>query len=64
MLGPILFNLSIDDLFFFIEIASMHNFLNSLCKTLAEILEDFFKILGVPLQSDHRLAIPHLFQRA
>ena len=26
ILGPILFNLSIDDLFFFIEIASMHNF--------------------------------------
>ena len=24
--GPILFNLSINDLFFFIEIASMHNF--------------------------------------
>ena len=26
ILGPILFNLSINDLFFFIEIASMHNF--------------------------------------
>ena len=26
MFGPILFNLSINDLFFFIEIASMHNF--------------------------------------
>ena len=26
ILGPILFNLSINDLFFFIEMASMHNF--------------------------------------
>ena len=26
MLGPILFNVSINDLFFFIEIVSMHNF--------------------------------------
>ena len=26
ILGPILFNFSINDLFFFIEIASMHNF--------------------------------------
>ena len=28
ILGPILFNLSINDLFFFFEIASMHNFAN------------------------------------
>ena len=26
MLGPILFNLYINDLFFFIEVASVHNF--------------------------------------
>ena len=44
ILGPTLFNLSINDLFFFIEIASMHNFaddntLSALGKTVSKLTD-------------------------
>ena len=44
ILGPILFNLSINDLFFFIEVASMHNFaddntLSAWGETVSKLIE-------------------------
>ena len=54
ILGPILFNLSINDLFFFIEIASMHNFaddntVSSWGETLSELIDT--------LESERNIAI-------
>ena len=44
LLGPILFNLSIDDLFFFIGIASMHNFADD--NTLSAWIETVSKFIS------------------
>ena len=54
ILGPILFNLSINDLFFFIEIASMHNFaddntVSAWGETLSELIDT--------LESERNIAI-------
>ena len=52
-LGPILFNLSINDLFFFIEIASMHNFVDN---TLSAQGETVSKLIDT-LESESKIAI-------
>ena len=54
ILGPILFNLSINDLFFFIELASMHNFaddsiLSAWGETVSKLIET--------LESESNIAI-------
>ena len=54
ILGPILFNLSINDLFFFIEIASMHNFADD--NTLSAWGETLFKLIDA-LESESNIAI-------
>ena len=54
ILGPILFNLSINDLFFFIEIASMHNFADD--NTLSAWGETLFNLIGT-LESESNIAI-------
>ena len=54
ILGPILFNLSINDLFFFIEIASMHNFADD--NTLFSWGETLSKLIGT-LESESNIAI-------
>ena len=52
--GPILFNLSINDLYFFIEIASMHNFADG--NTLSAWGETFSKLICI-LESEGNIAI-------
>ena len=54
ILRPILFNLSINDLFFFIEIASMHNFSDD--NTLSAWGETLSKLIGT-LESESNIAI-------
>ena len=54
ILGPILFNLSINDLFFFIEIASIHNFADD--NTLSAVGETLSKLIGT-LESKSNIAI-------
>ena len=54
MFGPILFNLSTNDLFFFIEIASMHNFADD--NTLSAWGETLSKLIGT-LESESNIAI-------
>ena len=54
ILGPILFNLSINDLFFFIEIASMHNFADD--STLSAWVETLSKLIGA-LETRNNIAI-------
>ena len=54
ILGPILFNLSINDLFFFIEIASMHNFADD--NTLSAWEETVSKLIYT-LESESKIAI-------
>ena len=49
ILGPLLFNLSINDLFFFILIASVHNFADD--NTLSAYPENVSKLINI-LQSD------------
>ena len=49
MLGPLLFNLSINDLFFFILIASVHNFADD--NTLSAFAENVSKLINI-LQSE------------
>ena len=49
ILGPILFNLSINDLFFFIEVASMHNTLSAWEETVSKLIET--------LESESNIAI-------
>ena len=49
ILGPLLFNLSINDLFFFILIASVHNFADD--NTLSAFTEDVSKLISI-LQSE------------
>ena len=49
ILGPILFNLSINDLFFFIEIATMHNFIDD---TILSAWGDTISKLIDPLESE------------
>ena len=52
-LGPILLNLSVNDLFFFIEIGSMHNFADN---TLCVWGETHSKLIGT-LESENNIAI-------
>ena len=54
ILGPILFNLSINDLFFFIAIASMHNFADG--NTLSAWGETVSKLIET-LESESNIAI-------
>ena len=54
ILGPILFNLSINDLFFFIEVASMHNFVDD--NTLSAWGETVSKLIKT-LESGSNIAI-------
>ena len=54
ILGPILFNLSINDLFFFIEVASMHNFADD--NTLSAWGETVSKLIET-LESESNIAI-------
>ena len=54
LLGPILFNLSINDLFFFIEVASMHNFADD--NTLSAWGETVSKLIET-LESESNIAI-------
>ena len=49
ILGPLLFNLSINDLFFFILIASVHNFADD--NTLSAFAENVSKLINI-LQSE------------
>ena len=52
MLGPLLFNLSINDLFFFILIASVHNFADD--NTLSAFAENVSKLINI-LQSESKV---------
>ena len=54
ILRPILFNLSINDLFFFIEVASMHNFAYN--NTLSDWGETVSKLIET-LESESNIAI-------
>ena len=54
ILGPILFKLSINNLFFFMEIASMHNFADN--NTLSAWGETLSKLIGT-LESESNIAI-------
>ena len=54
ILGPILFNLSINDLFFFIEIAFMHNFADD--NTLSVWGETLSKLIGT-LEAESNITI-------
>ena len=47
ILGPLLFNLSINDLFFFILIASVHNFADD--NTLSAFAENISKLINILL---------------
>ena len=70
ILGPLLFNLSINDLFFFILIASVHNFADD--NTLSAFAENVSKLINI-LQSESEVTTdwfkkkqmivnPHKFQ--
>ena len=54
ILGPILFNLTINDVFFLIEIASMHNFADD--NILSAWGETLFKLIDA-LESESNIAI-------
>ena len=57
MLAPILFNLSINELLFFIEIVSMHNFADD--NTLSAWIETVFKLINT-LELKRKIAIDQL----
>ena len=57
ILAPILFNLSINELLFFIEIVSMHNFADD--NTLSAWIETVFKLINT-LELKSKIAIDSL----